>query len=342
VRIAVRPPVFFLEQNMSTVVEEETMNLETEQDVDVVVDGLEEEGAVEKRRLETVKAVEKILGGKDEKQSADKTKHSDAVDDSRVEDDSETPDDLTQALKDRASAAGVSEALALRLHQSGLLDESLAAMDRNTIERATKTPKREPKETPKAKAEPEIPERDGVEDSIPSLDPDQFDDALVKRDAFFQKRIADLESRIAAMSQTTESVAKQRDNQFQQWFAKEVDGLKNAELFGGEGFAQDGPHHKNRQSLCDGYERICIACGIDPYDCSPDMLRRAYPAMFPDEVFKAAQRDTVRRLRDAEGKFIKPTRSSGGLPSSTKRKTQEELDADLLAKVNGILKKSYK
>jgi hypothetical protein len=173
------------------------------------------------------------------------------------------------------------------------------------------------------------------------LDPDQFDEVLVKRDAFYQKQIAELKNQVAALSQSTESVAKQRDGQFQRWFVKEVVGLKNANLFGDGDVTEDGAQRTNRQSLCDGYERICIAHGVDPYDCNPEMFRRAYPAMFPTEVFKAAQRETVERLRNAEGKFVNPTRPSGSVPPVRKRKTQEEVDAEMLRKVEGILKKSY-
>jgi hypothetical protein len=70
------------------------------------------------------------------------------------------------------------------------------------------------------------------------------------------------------------------------------------------------------------------------------MLKRAYPAMFQTEVFKAAQRETVKRLRDAEGKFLEPTRRSGGMPKSEKQLSPEEARAQDLTKVEAILKRS--
>ena len=309
---------------------------------DAAIDTVDSEEEAEKRNAESLKAVEKILGitGTDEKKPSgvdDPNSHAEGTEVVK-------PDEFNQATKDRANAAGIPEELALRLHQSGLLDESLAAFDRRAIESASKDSKPKATEPPeaKAKAETKPTDRNGEEGVLPPLDPDQFDEVLVKRDAFYQKQIAELKNQVAALSQSTESVAKQRDDQFQRWFVKEVSGLKNTNLFGNGDAVEDGTQRTNRQTLCDGYERICIAHGVDPYDCNPEMLHRAYPAMFPKEVFKAAQRDTVERLRNAEGKFVNSTRSSGSVPSSSKRKTQEEVDAEMLRKVEGIMKKSYK
>jgi hypothetical protein len=60
--------------------------------------------------------------------------------------------------------------------------------------------------------------------------------------------------------------------------------------------------------------------------------------MFHDEVFKAAQRETVNRLRGAAGRFIKPTRLSGA-PPLRKGMTQEEADSKLMKEVDAILKR---
>jgi hypothetical protein len=170
------------------------------------------------------------------------------------------------------------------------------------------------------------------------LDPEEFDPRLVKRDAFLQKQIAELKAQVAELSSVASTAKSQRDDVFQRWFTEQVSAIDNAALFGNGAFAENSPEHKNRQALCDGYERLCVASGIDPYVHNAEMLRRAYPAMFPKEVFKAAQRDTVRRLRDAEGKFLHQARA-GSPPAVERRPTEEESKAKLVKQVEGILKK---
>ena len=306
-------------------------------DADVtVVDDVAVAEEAEKRDAELLARVEKIMDGS--VKPADKTKHSGGVDDSSAEGVVEKPVELIQALRDRAGEAGIPEDLAQRLHQSGLLEESLAAFDRQSIERARGS-KQDLKEPPKKKEEPKGSDRGGEGDELPALDPELFDEALVKRDETYRKQLSELRAQVAQLSQRSDVTTQQRDGKFQQWFAENVKGLGNAKLFGDGEIAKDSSEHKNRQSLCDGYERICEARGVDPYDCHVELLKRAYPALFPTEVFKDAQRETVQRLRDAEGKFIQPTRSSGS-PPSKKRETQEERDEALVKKVEGIMKRS--
>ena len=60
-------------------------------------------------------------------------------------------------------------------------------------------------------------------------------------------------------------------------------------------------------------------------------------AMFPEEVFKQAQKQTVDRLRDAEGKFLSSSRSGGAPPD--KAQTEEECHSQLVSNVASYLKK---
>jgi hypothetical protein len=287
----------------------------------------------EKNRAELLKTVYKIL-----EKPETPTKQADGDDVSAVEGtaptDSETVVELSQSLKDRARDAGIFDELAESLHAGGMLEETLASLDRKAIDTTDKDedPKEEPK-TP-AKKEVKVPDDSGESE----LDPDEFDSRLVKRDAFLQKQIAELKAQVAELSSVSSAATKQRDDVFQRWFTERVSAIDNATLFGKDEFAEGGPEHKNRQALCDGYERLCVASGIDPYSHSADMLRRAYPAMFPKEVFKAAQRETLRRLRDAEGKFLHQAKA-GSPPVVERQPTEEESRAKLVKTVEGILKK---
>ena len=261
---------------------------------------------VEKANADLLKKVAKIVDGKPAK------KETPGGDDNPVaEGDGQKPDDLIQELKDRATEAGIPEALAQRLHASGLLEESLAAFDRQAIERAEKGTGKEPETKPKSKPAESTAKRDGGE---VDLDPEEFDERLVAV-------VRELKAEIASLKSNS-------NGSVQKWLDTESAKL-NPKLFGDE---------KNRKILREGYERICDARGVDPRDCNPELLKRAYPAMFPDQVFKAAQRETVDRLRGAAGRFIKPTRSSGA-PPLRKGMTQEEADSKLMKEVDAILKR---
>lgn len=296
----------------------------------------------EKVNQKTLKEVEKILGTDEKQQTPKKPAKQSGGDDVKApaEGADQEPDELSQATKDRAAEAGLSDDLVERLHQGGLLEESLAAIDRKLIEQVGREKPAKPndlqqrptKEPPKEEGQ-SVP---GENDAPTPLDAEKYEDDLVARDAFFQKRIEQLESQVAMMSQKADGFEKQSNDRFQQWFDKEVNGL-NAELFGDGDVAEDSNHHKNRQELCDGYERICQVHGVDPLECHVNLLQRTYPAMFSNEFFKAAQRDTVQRLRDAQGKFVNPSRPSSGGPPSQKRRTPEEANGELVKTVEGIL-----
>jgi hypothetical protein len=96
--------------------------------------------------------------------------------------------------------------------------------------------------------------------------------------------------------------------------------------------------------LCKGYLGACEGFGVDPLQRHTEFVERALPAMFPavvQEKVKQAQRKTVDRLRDAEGRFVSPSRPSRGLASApAPAKTEEEMDAELVAEVDAYLKKT--
>ena len=93
----------------------------------------------------------------------------------------------------------------------------------------------------------------------------------------------------------------------------------------------------NRDKLFRAYQAICLTHDADPNDCNPEWGKRAMAAMFPEEVFKQAQRQTIDRLRDAEGKFLSSSRSKGSPPD--KNATPEEVHDQLVSNVTAYLKK---
>lgn len=262
----------------------------------------------EKSRSKLLRAVEKIVAA-DPVSAKKKTPGNDETR-SVSEGAAKDPDEFTQELKDRAKEAGIPEGLAQRFHANGFLEEALAAFDRQAIDRTEKGAAKKPPAEKPAK----VPEnRDGELGEV-DLNPEEFDEQLVAV-------VRQLKAEIA-------SLKKSGNGGVQEWVDKESAKL-NPKLFGDA---------KNRKILREGYERICELRGADPRDCNPDLLKRAYPAMFQDEVFKAAQRETVDRLRGAAGRFIKPTRSSGS-PPLRKGMTQEEADAKLMKEVDAIIKR---
>jgi len=241
----------------------------------------------------------------------------------------ETPEPMSQAIQDRVEAAGMSKDLAERLHQSGQLEETLAAFDRTLIERfqsketETRAPKRREEKPPKEEPKAEDP------DELPDLDPDVYDEELVKRDAHHKRRIDALEAQLAEL-------VEERQHQFDVRFDKMVDGMGYEQLFGkGESVADD--KQANRETLFRAYCKVCQLYDADPHECDVRWAERATAAMFPEEVFKQAQRQTVDRLRDAEGKFLTSSKPKGAPPA--KDATDEEVHDQLVSDVTSYLKK---
>jgi len=230
--------------------------------------------------------------------------------------------EIGDELQARAEGAGISKELAQRLHQSGQLEETLAAFDRTLIERfqsketetsgmrATKEVAFEgPKEAP--------PKAEDQEDA-PDLDPDVYDEDLVKRDAYHKRRIDALEAQV-------ELLLQDRIDAFEKRFDSVLTEL-----------GYDVADQEKCQKTYKAYCGICEAYGVNPESCDEAMVKRAHAAMFPEEVFKKAQRQTVDRLRDAEGRFLPKSQPRGAPPA--KDATEEEIHEKLVSDVTTYLK----
>ena len=237
--------------------------------------------------------------------------------------------EMSDELQARAEGAGISKELAQTLHQTGHLEETLAAFDRTLIKRFSTKAEDQPKEAEEAKGkapkEPP-PEAKGQEEL---LDPEVYDEGLVKRDAYHKRRIDALEAQVAELFQERHAAFDKRVDGM-------IDGLDHEDLFGKGGLA---PKDKqaNRDKLFKAYQGVCLAYDVDANDCDPQWAKRALAAMFPEEVFKKAQRQTVDRLRDAEGKFLSPSKTKGAPPA--KGATEEEVHGQLVSDVTAYLKK---
>lgn len=243
------------------------------------------------------------------------------------DEESESIDSISQDLLSRVEAAGMSKDLAERLHQSGQLEETLAAFDRTLIQRFQSKETEEP--APKRREPPKEEPKDQDQDELPELDPDVYGEELLKRDAHHQRRIDALEAQLLEL-------VEERQQVFDSRFDKMIDGLGYEGLFGkGESIADD--KQANRDLLFKAYKAVCQAYDVNPNDCDPHWGQRALAAMFPQEVFKQAQRQTVDRLRDAEGKFLTSSRPKGAPPA--KPATEEEVHDKLVSDVTSYLKK---
>ncbi len=237
---------------------------------------------------------------------------------------------LSEELQARAEGAGLTKELAHSLHQSGQLEETLAAFDRKMIERFQSRETEQPKEKP-ARQEHSPPEEPKAKDyeEVPDLDPETYDEALVKRDAYHKRRIDALEAKVAEL-------LEDRKTDFDSRFDGMIDGLDCEELFGkGENVPPD--KQANRDKLFKAYKAVCQMHDVDPRRCDVKWGKRALAAMFPEEVFTNAQKRTVARLRDAEGKFLHSSNTGGGPPA--KAMTDAESHSQLVSKVASYLKK---
>ena len=145
----------------------------------------------------------------------------------------------------------------------------------------------------------------------------------MKRDAYHKQRIDALETQVAELYE-------ERRVAFDKRFDGMVDGMGHEDLFG-KGATAPKDKQANRESLFRAYQTVCQVHDVDPIDCDPQWGNRALAAMFPDEVSKKAQQQTVDRLRDAEGKFLSSSPAKGTVPA--KGATEEELDQQLVAEV---------
>ena len=255
----------------------------------------------------------------------DETKPGEGEEEKPSEKDDE-PSELSKKLQTRAEDVGFSEELTQTLHQSGQLEETLAAVDRTLIDRFSKT-ESQPKadEDSKRRDKPSQKEPKDQED-LPELDPEIYGEEHIQRDAHQQGRIDALESQLAEVLQGT----------FVEKFDAMVDDLGHTDLFG-KGASVSGDKQANRDTLFNAYQGLCQASGVDPKRCDPEWGDRAVSAMFTKEVIKQSQKQTVDRLRDAEGKFLSPSKPKGAPPA--KAETAEESNDALVSKVDAYLKK---
>lgn len=299
--------------------EDKSPVVEPKDDATVVHDEHDEE----KAHADLVANVSKRLGrdeyGEPTVSKSDETPPSEAkeADDSKAQDEKkdEQKPVLSKDTLERAEKAGLSQALAESLHQSGQLDQTLAAFDRVLVERFQSTETEKPK---RRDAEPSQ-EDAKAEDDVPDLDPDVYDEEIVKRDKFHKQRIDQLEAKLGELLQ-------ERQEAFDNWFDGTLTEL-----------GYDIADEDKCQKTFKAYQGICQAHGIDPSSRNQQMVERAHAAMFPDEVTKKAQQQTVDRLRDAEGKFLSSSKPKGAPPS--KDATDEEVHDQLVSNVTSYLRK---
>ena len=220
---------------------------------------------------------------------------------------------LSKDLQSRAEKAGFTTELAERLHQGGQLEETLAAFDRTVAERF-QTEKSEEKSDTK-----EVVEDSGQEE-MPELDPDIYDEEIVKRDRYHKSRIDALEGQL-------EMLLQDRQEAFEGWF----DGV-----LGEMGY--DIKDEEKCQRTFKAYKGLCEANDVSPEKRDKAMVERAHAAMFPEEVKKSHQQETINRLRDAEGKFLPSSRPSGSPPQ--RDMTDAEAHDQLVSNVTSYLKKN--
>ncbi len=298
-----------------------------------------DEVAEEKAHDELVSDVTKLL---DKTPVEDGTKPDEAkpdLDEEKPSEDEKPKDDepaeLSDELQVRAEGAGLSTEFAQRLHQTGQLEETLAAFDRAMIERfqSKKTDDsgkaREPDRREQGKALEKPPQKAEDQEGEADLDPEVYDEGLVKRDAYHKGRIDALESQVAELVQ-------ERRSAFDERFDAMVDDLGHKGLFG-KGASVPKDKQANRDKLFPAYRAVCQAYDVDPNKCDPEWGKRALAAMFPKEVFKQTQKQTFDRLKDAQGKFLSPSRPGRAPPA--RGATEEEVHGQLVSDVDAYLNK---
>lgn len=219
---------------------------------------------------------------------------------------------LSDELKALVEGAGLSEDLAQRLHQSGQLEETLSAFDRRMIDHV------QSKEPTTDSNKDESNELEEEADEVPALDPELYDEELVKQIDILSKQNRELAQRLDALDQG-------QQGGFDEWFDGELADL-----------GVDVKDNDKCQSVFKAYNAICDAFDKDPNGRDKALVQRAYAAMYPQDVFKQQQRQTVNRLRDAEGKFLTKAKSSGSPPP--KEATEEERNSQLISDVAAYLK----
>lgn len=234
---------------------------------------------------------------------------------------------LNDEMQARAEDAGIPEDLAKRLHSNGALEETLAAFDRQLIERFSEQGKgHEPKGQRPEGQEPRR-EQQPPREEPPELDPEYHTEELIRRDTYHKQRIDRLQEQL-------DELFDERNIAFVRGVDQMIDGLGHEELFG-KGQKVPKAKQANRDMLAKAYEGLCAAYGVNPRDCDPQLGRRALAAVFSDELSKKTQQQTLDRLRDAEGKFASSPKP--GAPPA-KPLTEEETNDRLVAQVAAYAK----
>jgi len=215
--------------------------------------------------------------------------------------------EFTDELKSRAKQAGLSEDVAQQLHQSGQLREIITAFNTKLVEYVQS--KEESKDEGQREQAP--PPKD---QEMPALDPDVYDEAIIKRDAWQTKRIDALEAQLQELLQERQ----QGGPEFDQWVDESITKL------GG-----NPKDEEDCQRVFRVYGNLCQAFGIDPAKQVFDVMDQAYDVVHPEKL----ARKTVNRLRDSQGKFMSPTPSKSAGAPPLKPQTDEERHEALVARV---------
>ena len=224
--------------------------------------------------------------------------------------------EIDEKLQSRAKQAGLTDEVAKQLHESGQLKEVLTAFNRKMVEYVQS--KEEPAKE-EGKREETPPPKD--QEEVPALDPDVYDEAIVKRDQYQTNLISEQAKRLEALESQFQQYREEQEGTFDGW----MDGVI-ADLGGNVNDAD------KCQETWKFYQSLCLFNGANPYSQNRDLAEQAFEATHPEVKAKK----TVDRLRDAEGKFLSSQPSKQAPPA--KRPTDDEVHEDLVAKVAGYLK----
>lgn len=278
------------------------------QDDAVIVNDEEQQ---EKSHEELVAKVAKRVGRDEWGDSTEETP-GDTPEETNETPSEETPDEtpaLSDVLQARAEKAGLDKELAERLHQSGQLEATLAAFDRTMVERFQALPEKE--------IEPKEPIV--TEDELPELDPEIYDEDIVKRDRYYKQRMDQQQELI-------DQLLQDRQEAFDSWFDEVLTEM-----------GYDINDTEKCQKTFKAYKGLCEANDVSPEKRDKSLAERAHAAMFPEDVKRKTQKETVDRLRDAEGKFLNTSKPKG--PPPQKHLTEEDNHDQLVANVASYLKK---
>ena len=219
---------------------------------------------------------------------------------------------LDADLQARAEKAGFTTELAEQLHQNGQLVDTLTAFDRAFVERFQD---KEPE-----KKEPDVKSEEKTEaEEMPELDPDIYDEEIVKRDRHHRTRIDSLEEQIEVLIQD-------RQDAFEGWFDEAISEM-----------GYDIKDEAKCQRTFKKYKALCESEDVSPEKRDKAILELAHAAAFPKEAEKQKQQQNVNSLRDAEGKFLPSSKPTGQPPQ--RDMTPEESHNQLVAQVTAYGKK---